>query len=129
MGRDGLSQNGADIMNVRIVSANIRYSAEAKGAWRTIEVGAEATVDPGENWHTAQQELYHQLGRQMKTLWANGNGTGKPQSSPEKPLPTAAPPSRPERWCETHNCDFKRYEKNGKSWWSHKVGNSWHRES
>jgi hypothetical protein len=66
MGRNGPSQKGADIMNVRIVSANIRYSAEAKGAWRTIELGAEAAVAPNEDWHIAQEQLYHRLGQQMK---------------------------------------------------------------
>jgi hypothetical protein len=40
-------------MNVTTIRANIRYSAEAKGAWRTIEVGAEATVAPDEDWQTA----------------------------------------------------------------------------
>jgi hypothetical protein len=69
MGRNGPSQDGADIMNVRIVSANIRYSAEAKGARRTIELGAEAAVAPHEDWHIAQEQLYQQLGQQMKSLW------------------------------------------------------------
>jgi hypothetical protein len=82
-------------MNVTNVSANIRYSAEAKGAWRTIELGAEADVTPNEDWHIAQEQLYHQLGQQMKTLWASsGSSSGKPQNGPEKPIQSA--PRQPE---------------------------------
>jgi hypothetical protein len=79
-------------MNVTIVSANIRYSAEAKGAWRTIKLGAEADVAPNEDWHTAQEELYHQLGQQMKALWHNGKSQEDTPLAPEKPAqPTPAP--------------------------------------
>jgi hypothetical protein len=53
-------------MKVTNVSATIRYSAEARGAWRSIELGAEATIAPSEDWHTAQQDLYAQLGKQLK---------------------------------------------------------------
>src|SRR5919106_4817941 len=50
-------------MKVTTVTATLRYSAEAKGAWRSIEVGAEATLtNSDESWETAQQELYNRLG-------------------------------------------------------------------
>jgi hypothetical protein len=103
-------------MNVTSVTANIKYSAEAKGAWRTIELGAEATIAPNEDWHTAQEQLYHQLGQQMRGLWANGNG--KPAQEPPTPE-TPAPKSN--HWCEAHQMEFKK--RNGKHgvFYSHKA--------
>ena len=44
-------------MEVDRVKATLRYSAEARGAWRSLEIGAEATVAPNEDWHTAQASL------------------------------------------------------------------------
>ena len=42
----------------------------------------------------------------------NGNGSGKePDHSPD--------------WCPIHNCQMKKYEKNGKSWYSHKTDSGW----
>ena len=62
-------------MKVEKVSATIRYSQDTgKGAWKVIEIGAEGTVDTRENWQAAQAYLYAELGKQLKTLWHNGNG-------------------------------------------------------
>ena len=50
------------------------------------------------------------LGQQLKALWtakANGqanNGTGQG-----------------EHYCEEHQAEFKRYEKDGRVWYSHKT--------
>jgi hypothetical protein len=44
LGRDDTSQGGGDTMKVDRVTAALRYSAEAKGTWRTVELGAEADV-------------------------------------------------------------------------------------
>jgi hypothetical protein len=104
-------------VKVTTVTATLRYSAEAKGAWRSIEVGAEATLtNSDETWETAQAELYHRLGQQLKTLWANGNGKTE----------TPAPPK--EHFCEEHNQEFKRHEKEGHIWFSHRQGDGWHNE-
>ena len=59
-------------MEVNKVSATIRYSQDTgHGAWKVIEIGAEGSVDSRENWQSAQAFLYHELGQQMKVLWAN----------------------------------------------------------
>lgn len=29
------------------------------------------------------------------------------------------------RWCPIHNCEMRRWEKNGKVWYSHKVNGEW----
>jgi hypothetical protein len=129
-------------MNVTTISATIRYSAEAKGAWRTIELGAEATLDPGEDWQTAQQKMYSQLGEQFKTIWSKGASKACPElgrrvqqaepdsweelggnhREPLKPVPS--------HYCQQHQAEFKRYEKNGRSWYSHKAPDStWCKET
>jgi hypothetical protein len=85
-------------MKVTTVTATLRYSAEAKGAWRSIEVGAEATLTASdETWEQAQAELYHRLGRQLKTLWNNGNKADQ-QETPGTPR---------EHWCSEHDVEFK----------------------
>ena len=49
-------------MKVTTVSANIRYSKDTgQGAWKVIELGADATVDANETWQQAQASLYQQL--------------------------------------------------------------------
>jgi hypothetical protein len=112
-------------MRVTEVSTVVRYSAEAKGAWRSIEVGATATLTASdETLEAAQQELYHRLSRQLKTLWANGNGKAdtKEPATPE----TLAPR---EHWCEEHQTEYQRFSKDGKVWYSHKAPDGkWCRE-
>ena len=63
-------------MKVKKVSANVRYSKAIRpGAYKTVELSAEASIDPKESWEDAQAELYHTLGQQLKTLWmSSGNG-------------------------------------------------------
>ena len=106
-------------MRITTVSATLRYSAEAKRAWRSIEVGAEATLTSSdENWQTAQTELYQKLGRQLKALWSNG--TDK-VSTEEQPL---AMPPIPDHWCDAHQTEFKRQSKGNAIWYSHRTGSS-----
>jgi hypothetical protein len=112
-------------MRVTTVTATLRYSAEAKGAWRSIEVGAEATLTSGdESWETAQTELYQKLGQQLKTLWVNGNG----KVAQEPPPPETSAP-KPDHWCEEHQIEYQRFSKDGKVWYSHKAPDGeWCRE-
>ena len=56
-------------MKVEKVSATIRYSQDTgKGAWKVIELGAEASVSDREHWKQSQSELYYQLAGQLQTL-------------------------------------------------------------
>jgi hypothetical protein len=70
----------------------IKYSQDTgEGAWKAVEVGAEAAVDARETWQTAQARRYAEPGQQLKALWANGNGTPA-QNGSEKPVePVSAP--------------------------------------
>jgi hypothetical protein len=119
-------------MNVNNISVHIRYSKPlADGSYKTVELGAEGTLNPDEDYHDAQVALYHELGSTMKYVFS-GNGAGKPQNDREKPVETA--PSQPEpqeldHFCRKHQTPFKKYTKDGRSWWSHRVGSAWCRES
>jgi hypothetical protein len=112
-------------VHVDRVTATIRYSQDSgKGAWKSVEVGAEATVAPDEDWQAAQQALYITLGEQLKTIW--GKGVSKvQQTEPDwaelggnHRAPLKPPPAH---YCETHQCPYKRFEKNGQVWYSHKA--------
>ena len=46
----------------------------------------------------------------------NGNGNGNHQD---------APSNGNSSWCPIHNVEMKRWEKNGRTWYSHKVGSEW----
>jgi hypothetical protein len=79
-------------MKVNTISVNIRYSRQMPdGSHKTIELSAEGTMDPDEDRHKAQVTLYHELGKTMKYVFS-GNGSGKAQIGPEKPVePPPAP--------------------------------------
>ena len=102
-------------MKVTTVSANVRYSkALADGAWKSIELSAEASLDAKEEWQDAQAELYSQLGQQLKTLWAtNSNGQANNANG------------QSEHYCAEHEVVFQRYEKQGRIWYAHKAANKW----
>jgi len=49
--------------------------------------------------------------------YAEGHGyTAQTSSAPSEDDPA---------WCSIHNCEMKKYEKDGRTWYSHKVGDSW----
>ena len=112
-------------MEVSKISATIRYSQDTgKGAWKVIELGAEASVSDREFWKQAQSELYYQLTDQLRQLWNNGNGAalnGAGVAETAKP-PTASEPTQTprEHWCSAHYMDWKRRSKDGVVWYSHR---------
>ena len=121
-------------MKVTTVTAQVKYSQDTgHDAWKSIELGAEASVDGKESWTEAQASLYQQLGQQLKVLWANGNGH-KPQdgaeSHGEDPQPTEQPsqPNGSNHHCQQHGVPFKQYHRGDKSWYAHKSGAKWCRE-
>ena len=108
-------------MRVTKVTANLRYSAEAKGAWRSIELGAEASLtSSAEDWEAAQADLYHRLGQQLRTFWSNGNAKADiPEPSVEPTQPVK------EHWCNAHQTEWIRQSKGGSIWYSHRTDNGW----
>ena len=114
-------------MKVERVTATIKYSQDTgKGAWKAIEIGAEATVNTKEHWPQAQAQLYAELSQQLKTLWANGhNGAEKAVEVTIE----AEPSESPEHYCREHQTEYKRYARGDSVWWSHKKADGkWCRE-
>jgi hypothetical protein len=63
-------------MQVTKLILTLRYSRELPdGAWKSIEVGAEATPSADRAWQEQQQELYTELAAQLKTLFTNHAGS------------------------------------------------------
>ncbi len=118
-------------MKVEKISATIRYSQDTgKGAWKVIELGAEATISDREHWKQAQSKLYYQLGDQLRQLWHNGtsaalNGAGGAETAIEPP-PASEPTQTPRpHWCDEHQAEFKRRQRAGTIWYSHRQGKGW----
>jgi hypothetical protein len=108
-------------MQVTRISANVRYSKQMPdGAFKTVELGAEGSLDSSdETWQEAQAALYHQLGDQLRYVF-NGNGAGKPQNGSQghvQPLPEPPLPPAPlnEHWCQEHQTAFQKHEKDGRT--------------
>jgi hypothetical protein len=128
------------VMNVNKVTATVRYSQDSgKGAWKSLELGAEASINEKEDWMKAQVALYGQLAQQFKALWAQ-NGTAAARDAPDGHqvlVPASNTQSSPngspqtlDHWCSEHNQEWK--PKNGKygTFFSHKVPDgSWCNES
>ncbi len=122
-------------MEVNKISATIRYSQDTgKGAWKVIELGAEASVSDREHWKQSQSELYHQLAGQLQSLWSNGsnngtgaalNGAGGAESHVEPPAASEPPQTPRPHWCDEHQAKFKRRQKAGVIWYSHRQGKGW----
>jgi hypothetical protein len=120
-------------MQVTEVSVMAKYSLDTGHGWKAIEVGATATLDGDETLEVAQQELYARLASQLKTLWANGRGTPSQEVSEAsridvQPSQVQHPSNGKGHWCAEHGVEFKRYEKNGSAWYSHRAGSGWHNE-
>jgi hypothetical protein len=73
-------------MDIQNISGHIRFSRPmADGAWKSVELGAEGTLSPGEEWNEAQVALYHELGATMKYVFS-GTGSGRAPNGPETPI-------------------------------------------
>jgi hypothetical protein len=122
-------------MEVTTVSAHIRFSKEEKtGGWKTVELGCEANVGPEEDRCVGQSGLYAMLTQQLRALWSSNGHQNGSQSHPEggweaiTVMPSPAKESPRPHWCSEHNTAFKRYEKDGRAWYSHRASNGWCKE-
>ena len=106
-------------MKITTVSATVRFSKDiGNKRFKTVELSAEGMVSAGENWQVAQVQLYSELGQQLKSLWtANGSTNNHNRES------------IPDHYCNEHGTDFKRHEKEGQVWYSHKSGDGWCKEN
>ena len=66
-------------MQVNKIVLTLRYSKEiADGAWKSIEVGAEAAPSEEQSWQAQQRELYAELAGQLRVLFTNNTGNTPP---------------------------------------------------
>jgi hypothetical protein len=109
-------------MKVMTISASVRFSKDTgQDAWKVIELEAEASVGPEEDWVLCQQGLYAALSAQLKSLW--GKNGQNPEHGLEGSVSRVKRPPRSEtrHWCQQHQTEFKQYEKDGRAWRSHKA--------
>ena len=52
-----------------------------------------------------------------------GNGSKPKGNQSKKDNPSSSNPDA--SWCPIHQCDMKRWEKDGRAWYSHKVNGDW----
>ena len=120
-------------MKVTTVSATIKYSLDTGHGWKAVELGAEATLDAKDSWQAAQHQLYGELSQQLQKMWANGNTAQNGSESATQPVSAPEPPPAPEQtehWCHEHQTEFKKHERQGKVWYSHKAPDGkWCREN
>jgi len=128
-------------MQVTKVSARIRYSKPiGDGSFKTIEISAEGAIGHNENWQEAQSNLYDHLAGQLREIWTKkGQKTngGQPTSTngvrtADTSLPSPNTPATSKKFghfCADHGREFRRYEKNGHEWYSHKTQDGWCRET
>ena len=112
-------------MNVTTIAATVRYSKPLPdGAWKAVELSAEASLDPNEAWIEAQASLYQELGQQLRTLWTAKNGQASGGAAKAENTTT----EQSKHYCQEHQTEFKRYEKEGRVWYAHKAGQKWCKE-
>jgi hypothetical protein len=111
-------------MRINEVQAQVRYSSEVRGSWVTIELGSTASLTSSEETlESVSDELYKRLTKQLKVLWASGH----PKDNGQEGRRIAAQPAQP-HYCQEHQREFKRHEKDGNVWYSHRQGSGWHNE-
>lgn len=128
-------------MKATSISVNVRYSRPLPdGSYKTVELGCEATLtSSGEDWQIVQQDLYHQLGEQLRYVFAqpapakagvNGNdaqdGHRIDAQPAQEPTQSVAPP----HYCTEHNIPFDRRvnKDTGREFYSHRQDKGWHNE-
>lgn len=94
-------------MNVTTINASVKLSKQLPGqeCWKTIELGAEAGLDAGQDWKVAQSQLYIHLTQQLKTLWGEAKVAAPPAQQPAAPPAPAQTPAENAQQpaCPTHN--------------------------
>jgi hypothetical protein len=109
-------------MIVEKVAVQLRYSADTgQGSWRTVDLGAEASLEVGETLHGATQALYAEVRQELANIW---QAPVKDQAIKQPALEVTPP----EHWCQEHGVEFKRQENSRGVWYSHQVDGGWCKE-
>jgi hypothetical protein len=127
-------------MKVTEVTVAAKYSLDTGKGWKSIEAGATAALTASdETLESVSDELYNRLSRQLKALWANGNGKDSSQAEGSRPVgeghqtnaqpaqastpPLVAAPAR-EHWCSEHNQEYKKRSGPYGEFYSHQIKGS-----
>lgn len=116
----------ADLKFTRAVQLNEKGEPIA---WKSLGLGAEATVLANETYEIAQQSIYHEVASQLRLLFREkmDDTTAPPRQEAQAAVgdeeieEPPAPPVDPS-WCPIHEAKMKY-----RSWggYSHKVGQQW----
>jgi hypothetical protein len=108
---------------------------EAPASWNTRYIdpnGFECQITlRGES----SSELLEKVTNAINYLLKNGctpyvfyrNGSQKPATKTEESTKEDIKPDRNDNpaWCPIHQCEMKRWDKNGRIWYSHKIDDGW----
>jgi hypothetical protein len=118
------------MMKIDRISATVRYSQDTgKGAWKSLEISAEASINEKEDWREASTTLYGQLTKQFKVLWsANGSTPQDSSEGSEKPVQPSSSqsspesdPQHPDHYCQEHEVEFKARNGQYGEFFSHQI--------
>ena len=140
-------------MQVNVIKIQLRYSKNVEqGVYKTLEIGAEASIKETETLEKEYDNLYTFLSNELTNLWNRPEVPKKEVKSedsvsgsmpeelplPKNPNPSDNPPlpcdpplleKSKEHFCQMHNQPFIRREKDGSEWYSHrKDDQSWCKE-
>jgi hypothetical protein len=116
-------------VNVTKVTATVRYSQDTgKGAWKSLEIGVEASINEREDWQKTQAHLYSDLAKQFKALWsANGVTTHQEghQTDAQPSSALSSPDDSSQRtdthYCQDHGVPFKARNGQYGEFYSHQI--------
>jgi hypothetical protein len=110
-------------MKITEVSAVVRYSAEIKGSWRAIELASTASLTSSdETLESVSDELYRKLMKQLRVLWANGNGKTETQEQPSNG--SGSPATARQHFCVEHSQEYKKRNGPHGEFYSHQIKGS-----
>jgi hypothetical protein len=88
-----------------------------------------------EDWQDAQNELYQELGKQVKNLWLQGQKAPEWAEKAVEDIPGSDLTQHnqlpvPDHYCLEHQAEYKRYQRGANTWYSHKSDDgTWCRET
>ncbi|MBV6452075.1 MAG: hypothetical protein MHPDNHAH_02826 [Anaerolineales bacterium] len=95
---------------------------EAPASWNTRYVTPEGFACQITIRGESGRDLLEKAGVALSFLLEHGY---KPEDT-HRPIRNNATASKSGKWCELHECELKRFEKDGKIWFSHKASDgSW----
>jgi hypothetical protein len=109
-----------DVIMKEMIDQNAEL-AEAPASWNTKYIDSRGFECQITLRAITGKELLQKVGAAMDSLLRDGC-TPWPDRRGGKKNPSS---NSSEAWCSIHDCEMQRHEKDGKHWYSHKVGDFW----